>query len=170
MAGEFKGDFTRDTFHAYRHYSSVFQQQGRVSLDADGNEQASILLNLLRGVSKNIIADGDAPANKQFTLISLTLPAGTSNDRDFGITTHGPRKGGRQQGAPLAAAARPTLYISRIWVLSESVDGPDQRPARTTPVPVRTTCAIGRAGSLLSMVSVPAARPVAAGVKVRFTL
>ena len=85
MAGEFKGDFTRDTFHAYRHYSSVFQQQGRVSLDADGNEQASILLNLLRGVSKNIIADGDAPANKQFTLISLTLPAGTSNDRDFGI-------------------------------------------------------------------------------------
>jgi hypothetical protein len=83
MAGEFKGDFTRDTFHAYRHYSSVFQQQGRVSLDADGNEQASILLNLLRSVGKDIIADGDAPSN-QFTVFSFTPPAGTS-DRDFAI-------------------------------------------------------------------------------------
>jgi len=85
MAGEFKGDFTRDTFYAYRHYSSVFQQQGRVSLDADGNEQASILLNLLRNIGKDIIADGDAPANQQFNLVQLTLPAGVSNDRDFGI-------------------------------------------------------------------------------------
>ena len=83
MAGEFKGDFTRDTFHAYRHYSSVFQQQGRVSLDADGNEQASLLLNLLRSVGKDIIADGDAPSN-QFTVFPFTPPAGTT-DRDFAI-------------------------------------------------------------------------------------
>jgi hypothetical protein len=85
MAGEFKGDFTRDTFHAYRHYSSVFQQQGRVSLDADGNEQASILLNLLRSVGKDIIADGDAPANGQFTLFAFTPPPGSPTDRDFAI-------------------------------------------------------------------------------------
>ncbi len=84
MAGEFKGDFTRDTFYAHRHYWSVFQQQGRVSLDADGNEQASILLNLLRGVSKEVIADGDAGPNKQFNLVQITPPAG-STDRDFGI-------------------------------------------------------------------------------------
>jgi Family of unknown function (DUF6519) len=85
MAGEFKGDFTRDTFRAYRHYSSVFQQQGRVSLDADGNEQASILLNLLRSVDKDIIADGDAPANGQFILFAFTPPAGSPPDRDFAI-------------------------------------------------------------------------------------
>jgi len=85
MAGEFKGDFTRDTFYSHRHYCSVFQQQGRVSLDADGNEQASILLNMLRSVCKDAIADGDVGPNKQFTLVPLTLPAGTSNDRDFGI-------------------------------------------------------------------------------------
>jgi len=84
MAGEFKGDFTRDTFYAHRHYCSVSQQQGRVSLDADGNEQASILLNMLRSVSKDVIADGDAGPNKQFNLVQITPPAG-STDRDFGI-------------------------------------------------------------------------------------
>lgn len=86
MAGEFKGDFTRDTFHAFRHYCGVFQQQGRVSLDADGNEQASILSNLLRSVSKDVIADGDAPATDQFQLIPLNIPPGTATERDFGIT------------------------------------------------------------------------------------
>ena len=85
MAGEFKGDFTRDTFHAYRHYTSVFQQQGRVSLDADGNEQASLLLNLQRSVSHDIIQDGDAPTG-QFTLTPLTVSPGSGPERDFAIT------------------------------------------------------------------------------------
>src|ERR1700722_8066748 len=85
MAGEFKGDFTRDTFHAYRHYTSVFQQQGRVSLDADGNEQASLLLNLQRSVSHDIIQDGDAPTG-QFTLTPLTVSPGRGPERDFAIT------------------------------------------------------------------------------------
>lgn len=86
MAGEFKGDFTRDTFYAYRHFCSVFQQQGRVSVEADANEQTSILLNLHRGVSKDIIADGDAPVGDQFKLISLDTPPGTAAERDFVIT------------------------------------------------------------------------------------
>lgn len=86
MAGEFKGDFTRDTYYAYRHYCSVFQQQGRVSVEADDNEQASILLNLLRGVSKDIIADGDAPIGDQFKLIQLDNPPGTNAEPDFAIT------------------------------------------------------------------------------------
>ena len=33
------GDLTRSTFRAYRHYSGVRMQQGRVQLDADWNEQ-----------------------------------------------------------------------------------------------------------------------------------
>src|SRR5271163_2759914 len=85
MAGEFKGDFTRDTFHAYRHYTSVFQQQGRVSLEADGNEQASLLLNLQRGVTRDIVQDGDAPAG-QFILTPLTVSPSTGPELDFAIT------------------------------------------------------------------------------------
>ncbi len=37
-----KGDFTRSTFRPARHYSGVRQQQGRVQLDADWNEQVDI--------------------------------------------------------------------------------------------------------------------------------
>ena len=86
MAGEFKGDFTRDTFYAFRHYCGVFQQQGRVSLDADGNEQASILVNLLRSVGKDVLADGDAPASDQFQLMPLNIPPGTATERDFAVS------------------------------------------------------------------------------------
>ena len=37
-----KGDFSRQTFAARKHYSGVLMQQGRVQLDADWNEQAAI--------------------------------------------------------------------------------------------------------------------------------
>jgi hypothetical protein len=37
-----KGDFSRLTFDRRRHYSAVLQQQGRVALDADFNEQVEI--------------------------------------------------------------------------------------------------------------------------------
>jgi len=39
-----KADLTRDTFNPAKHYSRVMMQQGRVAVDADWNEQASILL------------------------------------------------------------------------------------------------------------------------------
>ena len=42
-----KGDFTRDTFDRTKHYSRVLMQQGRVTLDADWNEQTAILLHYL---------------------------------------------------------------------------------------------------------------------------
>src|SRR5271157_1331142 len=37
-----KGDFSRIRFAPTRHYTAVLQQQGRVALDADQNEQAAI--------------------------------------------------------------------------------------------------------------------------------
>jgi hypothetical protein len=39
-----KGDFTRDTFDPLKHFSRVLMQQDRLTLDADDNEQATILL------------------------------------------------------------------------------------------------------------------------------
>ncbi len=53
--GEFRGDFTRDTFNPLRHFSRVLMQQGRVQLDADWNEQASILLHLLRSLAADLV-------------------------------------------------------------------------------------------------------------------
>ncbi len=37
-----RGDFSRRSFNPTRHYTSVLQQQGRVALDADANEQCAI--------------------------------------------------------------------------------------------------------------------------------
>ena len=52
------GDFSRLTFDPSKHYSSVLLQQGRVQLDADGNEQASLGLHYLRAFIADIIGSG----------------------------------------------------------------------------------------------------------------
>ncbi len=54
MQGEYRGDFTRDTYDKSKHFLRVLMQQGRVQLDADFNEQTSILLNRLQTLAKDI--------------------------------------------------------------------------------------------------------------------
>src|SRR6185503_10816224 len=56
-----KSDITRDTFHPSKHYSRVISQQGRVTLDADTNEQTSILLHYLRTLATDLIGPYAAP-------------------------------------------------------------------------------------------------------------
>jgi hypothetical protein len=58
-----KGDFARVTFEPERHYSRVMQQQGRVSLEADWNEQAGIQLFLLRTMIADLVGPCWAPGN-----------------------------------------------------------------------------------------------------------
>src|SRR5215469_16357680 len=57
-----KGDFTRDTFDPTKHFSRVLMQQGRVTLDADPNEQVSILLHYLRTLASDLIGPYATPA------------------------------------------------------------------------------------------------------------
>ncbi len=56
-----KSDSTRDTFVAGKHFSRVIRQQGRVDLDADTNEQTSILLHYLRTLALDLIGPYAAP-------------------------------------------------------------------------------------------------------------
>ena len=56
-----KPDITRDTFVAGKHFSRVIRQQGRVDLDADTNEQTSILLHYLRTLALDLIGPYAAP-------------------------------------------------------------------------------------------------------------
>ena len=58
-----KGDFTRDTFDKDKQFSRVLMQQGRVQLDADWNEQTSILLHYLRTLAAHIIGPHGGPAD-----------------------------------------------------------------------------------------------------------
>jgi hypothetical protein len=57
-----KGDFTRDTFNPTKHFSQVLMQQGRVTLDADANEQAAIERHYARQVTRDIVGPYAAPA------------------------------------------------------------------------------------------------------------
>src|SRR4051812_48263720 len=57
-----RGDFTRDTFDPSKHYSRVLMQQGRVQLDADWNEQTSILLHYMRALGRDLFGPHAGPA------------------------------------------------------------------------------------------------------------
>lgn len=58
-----KGDFTRDTFDKSKHFSRVLMQQGRVQLDADWNEQVSILWDYMRTLAMDIIGPHAGPTH-----------------------------------------------------------------------------------------------------------
>jgi hypothetical protein len=56
-----KGDFTRFTHEPEKHYSGVLQQQGRVSIDADWNENVQIEDYLRRFTTRDIIGHSGVP-------------------------------------------------------------------------------------------------------------
>jgi hypothetical protein len=56
-----RGDFSRDTFDPVKRFSRVLQQQGRVHLDADSNEQAAIVLHYLRTLAADLIGPFAGP-------------------------------------------------------------------------------------------------------------
>ena len=78
--GEFRGDFTRDSFDPSRHYSSVLMQQGRMLTDADWNEQNSISQYYFRKMIVDTMGPHFAPA--PFDKIK---PSDASIKRDFEI-------------------------------------------------------------------------------------
>jgi hypothetical protein len=59
-----RGDFTRDTFFPLRHFTRVLQQQGRVQLDADTNEQTAILLHFIRTLAADLIGPHGGPTDE----------------------------------------------------------------------------------------------------------
>lgn len=56
------GDFSRVTFDAGQHYSSVRVQQGRAYLDAEANEQAAILVHSIRSTTRDLIGQHGVPS------------------------------------------------------------------------------------------------------------
>jgi hypothetical protein len=136
-----KGDFTRITFDPANHFSRVLLQQGRVTLDADPNEQADILLHYLRTLARDLIGAYGGPFdNSGFALsvddsvkpAKLNISAGRyyvngilcendgcdySQQPDY--TPPGPDANGQGGDALLAQLASPTaqtfwLYLD-VW-------------------------------------------------------
>lgn len=70
-----KGDFTRDSFEPARHFLRVLQQQGRVQLDADWNEQVSILLHYMQTLAKDLIGPWARPEGSTGFILDATKDA-----------------------------------------------------------------------------------------------
>jgi Family of unknown function (DUF6519)/Chaperone of endosialidase len=74
-----KGDFTRSTFKAEKHYNGVRMQQGRLQLDADWNEQVDIQNHINQSLTQDLIGDsGAAKAGGGFEISIKT--EGTDKD------------------------------------------------------------------------------------------
>jgi hypothetical protein len=72
MQGEFRGNFTRDTYNPNKHFLRVLMQQGRVQIDADWNEQISSLLHYLQTLAADLIGPHGGPSsNAGFKLEAL---------------------------------------------------------------------------------------------------
>ena len=58
-----RGDFSRIRFNPAKHYSAVLEQQGRVAVDADGNERSAIAAHLREATNVDVIGHYGGPAN-----------------------------------------------------------------------------------------------------------
>ena len=67
-----KGDFSRLRFNPSRHYTSVVQQQGRVALDADTNEQCAIHEHIRDTEAADIIGPFGGPAGNEGFAIAMS--------------------------------------------------------------------------------------------------
>jgi hypothetical protein len=75
-----KGDYSRDTFDPLKNFTRVLTQQGRVTLDSDLNEQASILLHYLQTLAADLIGPHGGPAASVGFGIELLPANGTELD------------------------------------------------------------------------------------------
>jgi hypothetical protein len=60
-----KGDFSRYTFDPTKNFTRVLQQQGRVQLDSDWNEQAEIFWHYLRTLAADLIGQHGGPRGNE---------------------------------------------------------------------------------------------------------
>lgn len=68
-----KGDFSRVTFDPHHHFSQVLLQQGRVTLDADPNEQSAILLYYLRTMARDLFGPYGGPVDDLGFVLTLDM-------------------------------------------------------------------------------------------------
>jgi len=82
-----KGDFSKGTFDAGKHFHDVLMQQGRVLLDQEWNEQADINAHRTETGTKDIIGNTGAPLHNAGFAITSVMDGGSppaANDLQIG--------------------------------------------------------------------------------------
>jgi hypothetical protein len=80
-----KGDYSRETFDRTKNFARVLLQQGRVLLDSDFNEQASILLHYLQTLAADLIGPYGGPADNVGFGIEIVMLQGSDDIDDLRI-------------------------------------------------------------------------------------
>jgi len=75
-----RADFSRITFDPRKHYSAVLQQQGRVQVDADWNEQQRIHEHRAACIAEDVIGRSGAPMARAGLALRFT-----QDGRDLGL-------------------------------------------------------------------------------------
>ena len=79
-----RGDFSRIRFSPKKNYTTVLQQQGRVALDADANEQAAINDYLRESETIDVIGPYGGPIdNAGFAITATTTSISISPGRYY---------------------------------------------------------------------------------------
>jgi hypothetical protein len=79
------GDFSRDTFDPAMNFSRVLMQQGRVHVDADWNEQVSILLHHLRAFAADVIGPFGGPVDPVTGEVEAFRVGDVERDPDYRV-------------------------------------------------------------------------------------
>jgi hypothetical protein len=141
-----KADLSRWSFDPTKHYHGVLQQQGRVALDADWNEQGAIVAHRVESEALDIIGPAGAPAGDAGFHLSpasngtnLTISAGRAyvdgilceNEQAVLITAQPDLPGFQLPTAPgayiayLEAWLRNIIYLDDQSILEAALGGPD---------------------------------------------
>lgn len=141
-----KADFSRWSFDPTKHYHGVLQQQGRVALDADWNEQGAIVAHRVESEALDIIGPAGAPAGDAGFQLSpasngtnLSISAGRAyvdgivceNEQAVLITAQPDLPGFQLPTTPgtyiayLEAWLRNIIYLDDQSILEAALGGPD---------------------------------------------
>lgn len=107
-----KGDFSRLRFNSGKNYTSVLEQQGRVSLDADANEQCAINDYLRTTETVDVVGLLGGPVHDEgfaITVVGNTLQIGEGRYYVDGI---------------LCESLQNFLYANQPYLINPSPDGP----------------------------------------------
>jgi hypothetical protein len=151
-----RADTTRDSFSAGKHYRHVLQQQGRVGLDAEWNEQRSIDDHLRRRALADVLGSAAGPLDgAAFAITSigsaLTIGAGRYYVDGVMLENESPVAVGDQpdlpDGLPVfiggngVALAPPTagVYVAELDSWTRHITALDDGDIREIAVPVPDT-------------------------------
>jgi hypothetical protein len=130
-----KGDFTRFSYNPSQHYSGVLMQQGRVSLDADWNEQVSIQTHRQELEAIDLVGQNGAPASGGGFAVTVSAD---------GVTTSGTGTGQYLLISP------GHMYVDGLLcdlAAQTRYDQQSQYPGATVPAPNGTDTSTGNAAS-----------------------